>query len=96
KQLIARHDVDTILLGLPIGKSGNPSARSREVTAFGRLLHQATGLPVCYHSERSSTVQARMTYAEVCGKPFRRRDSPLDRIAATIILESYLSSRNEQ
>jgi len=98
QRLIAEHSVDTIVLGLPLGRAGKPSARSQRVTAFGKRLEQATGLAVRYCSERYSTVQAQEVYTELHGKPFRsrgpgrKRPSPLDRIAATIILESYLES----
>ncbi|MEO0085468.1 MAG: Holliday junction resolvase RuvX [candidate division WOR-3 bacterium] len=96
-RLCADHQVDLILLGLPLGRTGNPSARSKEVERFGAKLAAATGLKVVYSNERLSTVRAGEVLTEAGIRPKRgltsgRYRSSIDRLAATIILEDYLES----
>jgi len=98
KRLSAEHEVDLILLGLPLGRAGDPSARSKEVKRFGARLAAATGLKVIYSSERGSTVRAGEVLADAGIRPprhgsgGRRYAASVDRLAATIILEDYLET----
>ncbi len=96
-RLIKEYDVDLIVIGLPLSLSGKPSTRSEKVRAFAARLAKKVHLPVELFDERLSTNQAEEVYAEVYGRPYRRYHphrqapaSPLDRIAATIVLKDYL------
>ena len=95
RQLVAEHEVDEIVLGLPVGMAGNPSARSRKVEEFGNRLAAATGIKVTYFTERFSTARANEVLEEVYGGTSRKkaRRQAVDKVAATIILEDYLGSR---
>jgi len=106
KRLIAEHEVDEIVVGLPISRSGKPSSRSRQVSVFVEMLGDVTGLPVKTFDERFSTVRANEVLEETYGRSdvrsrnrppgtgtARRRKAAVDKIAATIILEDYLASR---
>lgn len=106
KRLIARHDVDEIVVGLPMGRSGKPSSRSRQVSGFVDMLAEMTALPVRTFDERFSTVRANEVLEEAYGRSDTRsrnrppatgtaqkRRAAADKIAATIILEDYLASR---
>ena len=106
KRLIGEQEVDEIVIGLPVSQSGKPSARSEQVRAFAAALAKATGLPVTPFDERFSTARAIEVLEEVRGgrslapgkRPAtgrdRKRREAVDRIAATIILEDFLSSRS--
>ena len=64
-----------------------------EVTKqFGSLLSEKLELPVEYIDERLSSVEAEDILAEA-GVPAIKRKGLIDKIAAGIILESYLNSR---
>ncbi len=96
-RIIKEFDVDLIVIGLPLSLSGKPSTRSEKVRGFATRLAKKVHLPVELFDERLSTDQAQEVYTEVYGKPYRRypynqrpADSPLDRIAATIVLQNYL------
>ncbi len=101
RPLTKEHEVSELLLGLPLGRTGRPSARSEQIRQVGQLLATELNLPVYYHSERCSTVRAAAALSESKNRPRRRkvtggfqlRHPALDRIAATIILEDYLESR---
>lgn len=102
-QLIVQYDVDLIVIGLPLSLSGKPSTRSEKVCAFAERVKKRLHIPVELFDERFSTDSAQEIYTEVYGKPFRRnrsggkrRTSPLDRIAATLILENYLTIFNRR
>lgn len=98
RELTSEHEVDLILIGLPLGRTGSPSARSKEVERFGARLAAALGIRVAYFSERFSTARAGEVLAEAGIHPGRRPAgagryrSSVDRLAATIILEDYLES----
>ncbi|MEM2144367.1 MAG: Holliday junction resolvase RuvX [Candidatus Jordarchaeaceae archaeon] len=93
-KLVVKYDVDLIVIGLPLSLSGKPSTRSERVRRFASKLARALHLPVELFDERLSTRYAERVYAEVHGRHFRSESSelsPIDRIAATIILEDYLA-----
>lgn len=88
--LIAGQDVDEIVIGLPLGRAGRPSARSNQVRAFARRLERACRLPVAFIDERGSSIDAAGILAEAGD---RRNRTATDRIAATLLLEEWLESR---
>jgi putative Holliday junction resolvase len=104
KRLIVEQEVDDVIIGLPVSQSGRPSRRSEQVRSFVGQLKKATGLPVTTFDERFSTARAIEVLEETRGgrdlAPGRRaatgrnekRREAVDRIAATIILEDYLST----
>ena len=90
---IARsREVSLALIGLPVqmsGEEGTQAARARE---FGRKLHDRTGLAVEFWDERLTTREAgRILRAG--GVSMGKRARAVDRLAAVIILESYLAWR---
>jgi putative Holliday junction resolvase len=107
RRLTKEHEVTELVIGLPLGSTGRPSVRSRQVNRLGRKLADALGLPVHYQNERYSTVRAADVQSQVrhpartgdrrnrrqTGTPARRCQDQLDRIAAAIILQDYLNSR---
>jgi putative Holliday junction resolvase len=108
KRLIGEQEVDEIVIGLPVAQSGKPSTRSEEVRTFAAALARATGLMVTPFDERFSTVRANEVLEEIkggralapgrrpaTGKDRKRREA-VDRIAATIILEDFLSARRKE
>src|SRR5207249_12153759 len=56
--LVARHDVGAIVVGLPRMMDGRLEAAAQEAQAFGARVEQATGRPVAYWDERLTTVAA--------------------------------------
>ncbi len=103
KRISADYNVGRIVIGLPLSLSGKPSTRSEKIRQFALRVSKELSLPVELFDERFSTNRAHDTYTEVTGRRFRppatrRRQatSPIDRIAATIILENYLAQPGHQ
>lgn len=71
-----------IVVGNPISMGGSKGPQAERIASFAAILGEVTGLPVDLTDERLSTVQARKT----SGSP----RAPVDDIAASIILQSYL------
>lgn len=91
-KLASSKNVTLILMGNPIhmsGHEGRGAAHSRE---FGARLEAVTGIPIQLWDERLTTVQAQRVLRE-SGISIEKRAKAVDRLAAVILLESYLDSR---
>lgn len=100
RELVREAKIRRIVVGLPLHLDGTPSEMSEETRSFAARVEKALGLPVEMMDERLSSWEARETLsAERSGKRTRRgssrrsetkEKSPLDEIAAAIILRDYL------
>ncbi|MGC8797965.1 MAG: Holliday junction resolvase RuvX [candidate division WOR-3 bacterium] len=94
RHLIQKYNIDLIVIGLPLSLTGKPSTRSEKIRRLASRLARHLHLPVELFDERLTTRYAEQIYAEVHGRQYRNQsgpDSPIDRIAATLILENYLN-----
>ena len=92
-QLIVDRQVSLILMGDPLHMSGDKSRQGEYTREFADRLKAATGLPVVFWDERLTTVEAERVLRE-SGISIQKRGKAVDRLAAVILLESYLDSRN--
>jgi putative Holliday junction resolvase len=76
---------------LPVHLSGHEGAKAAEARAFGKWLAEATGLPVAFFDERFTTVEAE-NFLLAAGLTNKRRKERRDRVAAQILLQSYLDA----
>ncbi len=81
-----------LVIGLPLHMSGEESDKSREARQYGRWLSRVTELPVAWQDERLSTAQADVLLHSV-DLSSRRRRQHRDKLAAHIILQSWLDRR---
>jgi putative Holliday junction resolvase len=90
----ATNDVDIIVLGKPSQMNGEPSETMRYIEPLaGRLRHAYPNKEVVLWDERFTSVMAHRTILESgIGKMARRDKALVDRISATIILQSYMDS----
>ncbi len=79
------------VVGLPVHNSGDESEKSKQAREFGRWLTEVTRRPVKFFDERFTTAMARELMQEANLSP-KQRKKRLDKIAAQIILASYLES----
>ncbi len=91
-KLVQEYEVKKIVVGYPLKMNGTPGVKASEIVHFKELLAQATSLPVVLWDERLTTVSAQRTLLEA-GLRRSRRKKIIDKLAAVIILESYLQSR---
>ena len=91
RALVEEHDIDLIIIGLPLHTSGLESESSRLARSWGDWMATATGLPVRYHDERYSTVDADDVMRS-SGMKWKDRQSRRDMLAARILLQAYLDA----
>jgi putative Holliday junction resolvase len=92
-QLAADKNVSLILMGNPLHMSGREGRQAEYARDFGERLRAASGIPVEFWDERLTTVAAQRVLRE-SGISIEKRAKAVDRLAAVILLESYLDSRN--
>lgn len=86
-------DADAFVIGLPMNMDGTEGPRAEVTREFGEALKEASGLQVIYVDERLTTVSAERM---LIGADVRRekRKQIIDKVAATIILQSYLDGQS--
>lgn len=92
KQLAARWDVCTLLVGRPLHMSGAESRQSEYTAEFAARLRDHLGLPIVFWDERLTSAEAERTLRQA-GATLERRKKSVDRLAAVLLLESYLEYR---
>ena len=90
QKLIAEHEVTELVLGHPINMDGSRGPRAEKAVAFAGQLRAATGLPVTLWDERRTTVDAHNILANN-GKRAKERKKTVDAVAASLMLEGYLT-----
>jgi putative Holliday junction resolvase len=71
--------------------SGDESRQADYTRDFARRLEEVTGLPTKFWDERWTSVQAERVLKQ-SGISIEKRARAVDRLAAVILLESYLDS----
>ena len=86
-----REEADAFVLGLPKNMDGTEGDRAAVTRQFGDMLEQASGLDVLYQDERLTTVSAERMLIDADVRREKRK-KVIDKVAATLILQSYLDS----
>ena len=92
RTLIDEYDVELIVIGLPVLLSGEEGAAAEAARAFADTVGEATGLPVALQDERFTTVTAEDALLEGGVRRSERREVR-DKVAAAVMLQGYLDSR---
>lgn len=107
QQIIDETETEELIVGLPISLDGQLHAQGQQVQSFAQRLQEHISVPLTLWDERFSTVEAQrlLTQRELdegekrqkrggrqrTQSKRRRRGHEIDALAATIILEDYLS-----
>jgi putative Holliday junction resolvase len=91
RALIAEEEIGQIVIGLPVHLSGREGQKAMEARTFGRWLGKVSELPVVFWDERFTTVEAEGQLL-AAGLTNKRRKARRDRVAAQILLQSYLDA----
>ena len=87
--LVRAHDVSDVVVGLPRRLDGSVGEQAQKVLQFMDELRDVVKVPVVSWDERFTSVMA--TQALIEGNVSRRdRKSVVDKVSATLILQSYL------
>jgi putative Holliday junction resolvase len=90
--LVRRHEVDELVVGLPLRLDGVAGPQAQKVLAFIEALKPAVGIPVVPWDERFSTAAAQQALLEADVSRKGRR-AVVDKVAAILILQNYLDYR---
>ena len=94
-ELAREHGAEELVLGHPVNMDGTLGPRSEKAKAMKGLLEDATGLPVVLWDERRTTIDAHHILYQ-SGKNAKQRKKVVDAVAATLILEGYLTYKKSQ
>ena len=90
--LIAAHGVDELVMGFPRNMDGTEGPRAELYRVFAARLAERTGMEVHLWDERRTTIEAHQIL-HASGKKMKNHKKNVDAVAATLILEGYLSRR---
>ena len=93
RDAIEQYSPREILVGMPYNQDGSLGSRAKGIKKFSERIRDSLGLPVKYWDESFSTKTAEQTLIEA-GVGRKKRKTVIDKMAATVILEEYLLSRN--
>ena len=94
KKIIHDMNVSKIIVGLPLNMDGTAGVMAKEIYNFVDKLKEGTDVPVQVWDERLTTMEAErvLLQADLSRKKRKRLD---DRVAAQLILQSYLSATDK-
>jgi len=91
RNLIKQEEIAQIVVGLPVHLDGREGEKAKEARDFGQWLANIAGLPVIFWDERFTTVEAE-AHLLGAGLSRKRRRDRRDRVAAQILLQTYLDA----
>ncbi len=94
-RLAEEHKVGEIVVGYPKNMNDTLGPRAEKSDALARCLRELTGLPVVLWDERRTTVDAHRILSETGNRGQKRKDK-VDAVAASLILEGYLTLKRRQ
>jgi putative holliday junction resolvase len=89
--VVADTDADVVVVGLPKNMQGKETAAAQLVRAEAEELRTALDVPIVFWDERLSTVTAQRSLIEG-GVRRKQRKGSVDKVAAAVILQSWLDA----
>ena len=94
-ELVEEYEVGLIVLGYPLNMDDSRGPRAKASEELARKLKSRTGLDVVLWDERLTTVEADEIMSEA-HIHYKDRKQYVDKIAAVIILQSYLEENPDK
>ncbi len=88
--LVRERQPDRLVMGFPRNMDGSEGPRAELYREFAALLTEKTGMDVILWDERRTTVEAH-NILRANGKKEKKHRKNVDAVAASLILEGYLS-----
>ena len=89
-KLAREHGVEELVMGFPRNMDGTEGPRAELYRAFAARLEEAVGLKPVLWDERRTTIEAH-DILHASGKKMKQHKKNVDAVAATLILEGYLT-----
>jgi putative Holliday junction resolvase len=93
QRIIQEYDVREIVVGLPLRMSGAEGIQSDKMQVFAEDLRKRFRLPVHLWDERLTSAEANRLLRET-DLSIEKRGKAVDRMAAILILQGWMESRN--
>lgn len=94
-QIVSDEEADIIVFGLPLQMDGRTGTAARAAIVEAERLATLVDVPVVMHDERLTTVTADRSMLDA-GLNAQRRRRVVDKIAAAVMLQSWLDARAAQ
>lgn len=91
-QTVIENNAELVVIGLPKNMDGSEGESAQNARNFGENLKELITVPIEFLDERGTTITAH-NYLNTTNTRGKKRKSVVDAVAATIILENYLSKR---
>lgn len=95
RDLVARWDINRIVVGYPLRMDGSAGTRVAKTEAFAAWLRETLNIPIEFWDERLTTREALHLISDRKLKGRTKKDVE-DEISAVIILAAYLESRRTE
>jgi len=95
KKIIKEQKVKKIVVGMPYNFQGEIGTMGKKVMAFIEKLKTITDVPLIFWDESFTTTEAETVLIKA-DLSRRRRKKVVDKLAATLILESFLRAMHEK
>lgn len=94
KELLQEKEVELVLVGMPRNMDGSYGPAALKVQEFVAVLKDAIPMPIKVWDERLTSAQANRFLIEANVRREKRKEK-VDRMAAAILLQSYLDGLNQ-
>jgi len=95
QQIVIQHNVEKVILGLPLNMDDTEGEKAIKVRDFADVLKKRINIPVEFYDERLSTVEAH-DIIHMQGKKTGKNKKRIDMVAACVILQSYLDNMKRE
>jgi putative Holliday junction resolvase len=89
QNLAMEYSLERVIVGNPMAQSGKPTAMARHAEQFAAELRQHLSCPIELWDERFTSAEANRLLRE-SGISIQKRHRAADRVAAVLLLQSYL------
>ena len=92
QKVVSAHEIREIVVGNPLRMSGESGTQAEKMEAFAAQLRQTFAMPVHLWDKRLTTAEAHRLLDETGIRDSRRKEV-IDKMAAVLILQSFLDAR---
>lgn len=89
-RLVRESGAERLVMGFPRNMDGTEGSRAALYREFAKRVEDACAMPVVLWDERRTTVEAHQILSD-CNYHGKKRKNTVDAVAASLILEGYLS-----
>jgi putative Holliday junction resolvase len=94
-RLVKEHGAQELVMGFPKNMDGTEGPRAELYRAFAAQLKELTGMTVNLWDERRTTIEAHQIL-HAGGKKMKQHKNTVDAVAATLILEGYMTRKRRE